>query len=50
MMEEITRNLSESTATLVDAYMATWIALAILAFLLIFVPLMELKGLKDPAE
>lgn len=41
MMEEITCNLSESTATLVDAYMATWIALAILAFLLIFVPLME---------
>jgi hypothetical protein len=39
MMEEITRNLSESTTTLVDGYMATWIALAILAFLLMVVPL-----------
>lgn len=41
MMEEITRNLSESTATSVDSYMATWITLAILAFLLIVVPLFE---------
>ena len=41
MMEKITRNLSESTATSVDAYMATWITLAILAFLLIVVPLIE---------
>lgn len=40
-MEEITRNLSESTATSVDSYMATWITLAILAFLLIVVPLFE---------
>jgi hypothetical protein len=41
MMEEITRNLSESTATSVDSYMATWITLAILAFLFIVVPLFE---------
>ena len=41
MMEEITRNLSESTATSVDAYMATWITLAILVFLLIVVPLIK---------
>ena len=48
MMEEITRNLSESTATSVDAYMATWITLAILAFLLIVVPLFErVPMLKD---
>ncbi len=48
MMEEITRNLSESTASSVDAYMATWITLAILAFLLIVVPLFErIPMLKD---
>lgn len=48
MMEEITRNLSESTASSVDAYMATWITLAILAFLLIVVPLFErVPMLKD---
>ena len=48
MIEEITRNLSESTATSVDAYMATWITLAILAFLLIVVPLFErVPMLKD---
>ena len=48
MMEGITRNLSESTASSVDAYMATWITLAILAFLLIVVPLFErVPMLKD---
>ena len=48
MVGEITRNLSESTATSVDAYMATWITLAILAFLLIVVPLFErVPMLKD---
>lgn len=48
MMEEITRNLSESTASSVDADMATWITLAILAFLLIVVPLFErVPMLKD---
>lgn len=48
MIEEITRNLSESTASSVDAYMATWITLAILAFLLIVVPLFErVPMLKD---
>ena len=48
MMEEITHNLSESTASSVDAYMATWITLAILAFLLIVVPLFErVPMLKD---
>ena len=41
MIEEITRNLSESTASSVDAYMATWIAISLIAFLLIIVPLIE---------
>ena len=41
MLEEITRNLSESTASSVDAYMATWIAISLIAFLLIIVPLIE---------
>lgn len=41
MLEEITRNLSESTASSVDAYMATWITIALIAFLLIIVPLIE---------
>lgn len=48
MMEEITRNLSEATATSVDAYMATWITIALIAFLLIVVPLLEkIPKLKD---
>lgn len=41
MLEGITRNLSESTASSVDAYMATWITIALIAFLLIIVPLVE---------
>ena len=48
MMEEIARNLSEATATSVDAYMATWITIALIAFLLIVVPLLEkIPKLKD---
>lgn len=48
MIEEITRNLSESTATSVDAYLATWITLILIAFLLIVVPLLErIPVLKD---
>lgn len=48
MMEGITRNLSEATATSVDAYMATWITIALIAFLLIVVPLLEkIPKLKD---
>ena len=48
MMDEITRNLSEATATSVDAYMATWITIALIAFLLIVVPLLEkIPKLKD---
>ena len=48
MMEEITRNLSEATATSVDAYMATWITIALIAFLLVVVPLLEkIPKLKD---
>lgn len=41
MVEQITQNLSLETASSVDAYMATWIALALIAFLLIIVPLVE---------
>lgn len=41
MIENITQNLSMETASSVDAYMATWIALALIAFLLIIVPLVE---------
>ena len=41
MIEQITRNLSVETASSVDAYMATWIAIALIAFLLIIVPLIE---------
>ena len=41
MIENITRNLSVETASSVDAYMATWIAIALIAFLLIIVPLIE---------
>lgn len=41
MVEQITQNLSLETASSVDAYMATWIALALIAFLLIIVPLIE---------
>lgn len=41
MIEQITQNLSMETASSVDAYMATWIALALIAFLLIIVPLVE---------
>ena len=41
MIEQITHNLSMETASSVDAYMATWIAIALIAFLLIIVPLVE---------
>ena len=41
MLEQITQNLSVETASSVDAYMATWIAIALIAFLLIIVPLIE---------
>ena len=41
MIEQITQNLSVETASSVDAYMATWIAIALIAFLLIIVPLVE---------
>ena len=41
MIENITRNLSVETASSVDAYMATWITIALIAFLLIIVPLVE---------
>ena len=41
MLEQITQNLSVETASSVDAYMATWIAISLIAFLLIIVPLIE---------
>lgn len=41
MIEQITQNLSVDTASSVDAYLATWIAIALIAFLLIIVPLIE---------
>ena len=41
MIENITQNLSLETASSVDAYMATWIAISLIAFLLIIVPLIE---------
>ena len=41
MIENITQNLSMETASSVDAYMATWIAISLIAFLLIIVPLIE---------
>ena len=41
MIENITQNLSVETASSVDAYMATWIAISLIAFLLIIVPLIE---------
>ena len=41
MIENITQNLSVETASSVDAYMATWITIALIAFLLIIVPLVE---------
>ena len=41
MIEQITQNLSIETASSVDAYMATWITIALIAFLLIIVPLVE---------
>lgn len=41
MVEQITQNLSMETTSSVDAYMATWIAIALIAFLLIIVPLIE---------
>ena len=41
MVEQIAQNLSVETASSVDAYMATWIAIALIAFLLIIVPLIE---------
>lgn len=41
MIENITQNLSVDTASSVDAYLATWIAIALIAFLLIIVPLIE---------
>ena len=41
MIENIARNLSVETASSVDAYIATWIAISLIAFLLIIVPLIE---------
>ena len=41
MIENITQNLSMETASSVDAYMATWISISLIAFLLIIVPLIE---------
>ena len=41
MIEQITQNLSLETASSVDAYLATWITLILIAFLLIIVPLIE---------
>ena len=41
MIENIAQNLSVETASSVDAYMATWIAISLIAFLLIIVPLIE---------
>ena len=41
MIDGITQNLSIETASSVDAYMATWIAISLIAFLLIIVPLIE---------
>ena len=41
MIENITQNLNIETASSVDAYMATWITIALIAFLLIIVPLVE---------
>ena len=41
MIEQITQNLSIETASSVDAYMATWITVSLIAFLLIIVPLIE---------
>ena len=41
MIEQITQNFSVETASSVDAYMATWITIALIAFLLIIVPLVE---------
>lgn len=41
MIENITQNLSVDTASSVDAYLATWIAISLIAFLLIIVPLIE---------
>ena len=41
MIEQIAQNLSVDTASSVDAYMATWITLILIAFLLIIVPLVE---------
>lgn len=41
MIENITQNLSVETASSVDAYLATWIAISLIAFLLIIVPLIE---------
>ena len=41
MIEQIAQNLSVETASSVDAYLATWIAIALIAFLLIIVPLIE---------
>ena len=41
MIDGITQNLSMETASSVDAYMATWITISLIAFLLIIVPLIE---------
>ena len=41
MIEQVAKNLSMETASSVDAYMATWITIALIAFLLIIVPLIE---------
>lgn len=41
MIEQIAQNFSMETASSVDAYLATWIAIALIAFLLIIVPLVE---------
>ena len=41
MIDGIAQNLSFETASSVDAYMATWITISLIAFLLIIVPLIE---------
>ena len=41
MIDGITQNLSIETASSVDAYLATWITLILIAFLLMIVPLIE---------
>ena len=41
MIDGITQHLSLETASSVDAHLATWIAISLIAFLLIIVPLIE---------